>query len=84
MKESNAANHLIEEFMLLANESVALIGNQKPSVVYRVHDEPDEEKLAQFSRIAFGLGYNSTKHSNSIAKSINSLLQQIDQARKNL
>ena len=89
VKESKAANHLIEEFMLLANESVATyIGNRKqaPPFVYRVHDEPDEEKLAQFARIAFGLGYKLNLNTpNSIAKSINSLLQQIDQKpEKNL
>lgn len=89
IKESKAANHLIEEFMLLANESVATyIGNRKqaPPFVYRVHDEPDEEKLAQFARIAFGLGYKLNLNTpNSIAKSINSLLQQIDQKpEKNL
>ena len=89
VKESKAANHLIEEFMLLANESVATyIGKRKqaPPFVYRVHDEPDEEKLAQFARIAFGLGYKLNLNTpNSIAKSINSLLQQIDQKpEKNL
>ena len=89
VKESKAANHLIEEFMLLANESVAtFIGSRKlaPPFVYRVHDEPDEEKLAQFARIAFGLGYKLNLNTpNSIAKSINSLLQQIDQKpEKNL
>ena len=89
VKESKAANHLIEEFMLLANESVATyIGKRKqaPPFVYRVHDEPDEEKLAQFARIAFGLGYKLNLNTpNTIAKSINSLLQQIDQKpEKNL
>ena len=83
IKESKAANHLIEEFMLLANESVATyIGKRKPPppFVYRVHDEPDEEKLAQFARIAFGLGHKLNLNTpNTIAKSINSLLQQIDQ-----
>ena len=89
VKESKAANHMIEEFMLLANESVATyIGNRKqaPPFVYRVHDEPDEEKLAQFARIAFGLGYKLNLNTpKTIAKSINSLLQQIDQKpEKNL
>ena len=89
IKESKAANHLIEEFMLLANESVATyVGNRKQAspFVYRVHDEPDEEKLAQFARIAFGLGYKLNLNTpNTIAKSINSLLQQIDQKpEKNL
>ena len=89
IKESKAANHLIEEFMLLANESVATyVGKRKQAspFVYRVHDEPDEEKLAQFARIAFGLGYKLNLNTpNTIAKSINSLLQQIDQKpEKNL
>jgi len=89
IKESKAANYLIEEFMLLANESVATyVGKRKQAspFVYRVHDEPDEEKLAQFARIAFGLGYKLNLNTpNTIAKSINSLLQQIDQKpEKNL
>ena len=89
IKESKEANHLIEEFMLLANESVATyIGKRKQAspFVYRVHDEPDEEKLAQFARIAFGLGYKLNLNTpNTIAKSINSLLQQIDEKpEKNL
>ena len=89
IKESKAANHLIEELMLLANESVATyVGKRKQAspFVYRVHDEPDEEKLAQFARIAFGLGYKLNLNTpNTIAKSINSLLQQIDQKpEKNL
>ena len=89
IKESKAANHLIEEFMLLANESVATFVGKRKQVspfVYRVHDEPDEEKLAQFARIAFGLGYKLNLNTpNTIAKSINSLLQQIDQKpEKNL
>jgi ribonuclease R/exosome complex exonuclease DIS3/RRP44 len=89
VKESQGANHLIEEFMLLANEYVAkYIGDKKqaPPFVYRVHDEPNEEKLAQFARIAFGLGYKLNLNTpNTIAKSINSLLLQIDQKpEKNL
>ena len=89
IKESKEANHLIEEFMLLANESVATyLGKRKQAspFVYRVHDEPDEEKLAQFARIAFGLGYKLNLNTpNTIAKSINSLLQQIDEKpEKNL
>ena len=89
IKESKEANHLIEEFMLLANEHVAkYIGEQQQTLpfVYRVHDEPDEEKLAQFARIAFGLGYKLNLNSpNLIAKSINKLLKQIDKKpEKNL
>ena len=48
-KESKAANKLIEEFMLLANQSVAsFIGSElKKPFVYRVHDEPDGQKIKQ-------------------------------------
>ena len=78
LKESKEANHLIEEYMLLANEYVAkYIGVRKsaPPFVYRVHAEPDEEKLAQLARIAFGLGYKLNLNSpDLIAKSINDLL----------
>ncbi|CAN0596719.1 unnamed protein product, partial [Ectocarpus sp. 12 AP-2014] len=47
-KESKDANKLIEEFMLLANRKVAeFIGKQKPkkTFVYRIHDDPDPDKL---------------------------------------
>ena len=89
IKESKEANHLIEEFMLLANEYVAkYIGEQQQNFpfVYRVHDEPNEEKLAQFARIAFGLGYKLNLNSpNLIAKSINKLLKRLDEKpEKNL
>src|SRR5690606_31439282 len=53
-KESKDANKLIEEFMLLANRSVAeFIGKQQPkkTFVYRVHDEPDDEKIAALENI---------------------------------
>lgn len=40
------ANHLIEEFMLLANRTIAEeIGKRKKTMIYRVHDKPDTEKL---------------------------------------
>lgn len=79
-KQSKAANHLIEEFMLLANQQVArFIGKQQPApdFVYRVHDEPNDEKLMQLARIANGFGYklNLTTH-EQIAKSINHLLEK--------
>ena len=43
-----AANHLIEEFMLLANRTIATeMGKRGHEFVYRVHDKPDHEKLEQ-------------------------------------
>ena len=45
-KVSKDANHLIEEFMFLANRKVAeFIGKQKKTFIYRIHDEPNEDKL---------------------------------------
>ena len=59
-KESKDANKLIEEFMLLANRSVAeFIGKQsiKKTFIYRVHDEPDDEKIAALQNIIRQFGY---------------------------
>ena len=57
--ERNIAHTLIEEFMLLANETVAqyLDGRGVPSL-YRVHEEPDVLKVEQFEEFISGLGYS--------------------------
>ena len=60
-KTSKDANKLIEEFMLLANRKVAeFIGKQNPkkTFVYRVHDEPDDSKLAALQNIVSVLVIN--------------------------
>ncbi|MCI0489295.1 MAG: ribonuclease R, partial [Blastocatellia bacterium] len=56
--ERNIAHRLIEEFMLLANETVAahLEGLGVP-VIYRVHEEPDESKVEEFAEIAESFGH---------------------------
>lgn len=84
-KESKDANKLIEEFMLLANRTVAeKIGNvpknKKAKVLpYRIHDLPDPEKLdnlAQFiARFGYKLRTGGTK--TDISKSINYLLDDV-------
>jgi len=80
-KESKDANKLIEEFMLLANRKVAeFIGKQKPkkTFVYRVHDEPDEAKLAQLQTVVSRFGHKlNFKDRNSIASSLNNLLKDV-------
>lgn len=78
------ANKLIEEFMLLANRTVAShIGKVPPSkkakaFVYRVHESPEREKLNNFADVAAHFGYKvKTKGSaKDINKSINRLLEQ--------
>ena len=62
-KVSKDANKLVEEFMLLANKQVAMeigkpAGKKKPKAfVYRVHDNPDPDRLTNFSEIAHRFGY---------------------------
>lgn len=80
-KTSKDANKLIEEFMLLANRKVSeFIGKQKPqkTFVYRVHDEPDESKLAQLQTVVSRFGHKlNFKDRNSVASSLNNLLKDV-------
>lgn len=80
-KESKDANKLIEEFMLLANRSVAeFIGKQNPkkTFVYRVHDQPDDEKIAALEKIIKQFGYKlDTRDKKSTAQSMNTLLKNV-------
>ncbi|QXD14861.1 ribonuclease R [Rhodocaloribacter litoris] len=80
-KERMAANRLIEEFMLLANRTVAEhIGKRKqaPPFVYRVHDQPDAEKISQLAAYirAFGLRLD-VKDGRVNPKQLNALLQDV-------
>jgi ribonuclease R len=82
IKESKEAHQLIEEFMLLANRTVAehiakIHVNKKPiPFPYRVHDKPDEEKLAPFAEFArkYGHSFNIADPA-SIAASFNNMLK---------
>jgi len=57
-RERTAAHRLIEEFMLAANEAVARHFEARSlPVVYRVHGEPDDEKLAAFAALAGEFGH---------------------------
>lgn len=80
-KTSKDANKLIEEFMLLANKKVAeFIGKQNPkkTFVYRVHDEPDDSKLAALQNVVGRFGYKlNFQDRKSISKSLNNLLKEV-------
>ena len=80
-KSSKDANKLIEEFMLLANRKVAeFIGKQSPkkTFVYRIHDEPNDEKLAALQTIAGRFGYKmNLKDRKSTTASLNNLLTDV-------
>ena len=87
-KVSKDANKLIEEFMLLANRRVAtFVGSElrkddhykgiAPTFVYRVHDDPNPDKLFALSGIAHQFGYKiSTKDRKSTTASLNKLLKE--------
>ena len=84
VKESKEAHQLIEEFMLLANRTVAenvskLEVNKKTiPFPYRVHDQPDEEKLRPFMDFARKYGHKFNISSpEAIAKSFNEMLHDV-------
>lgn len=80
IKERKDSNMLIEDFMLLANKSVATFMHKKSRnpipFVYRVHDMPDPTKLADFALFAKELGYQMNIDTpKNIAKSFNELAE---------
>ena len=85
-KVQKEANQLIEEFMLLANKKVAeFIGkkrgkgaNAERTFVYRVHDQPNMDKLASFKSFIMKFGYNfKAEEGISVAKELNKLMSKI-------
>lgn len=84
-KEHGETNELIEEFMLLANREVAEHvsgknreeGNQ--TFVYRVHDNPDPEKLSQFRNFVARFGYSfNPKSQKQVSDSFNHLFKEVE------
>lgn len=84
-KESKDANKLVEEFMLLANKTVAekvgRVGKEKKAKVlpYRIHDLPDPEKLDNLAQFIARFGYKvrTSGTKTDISKSINHLLDDV-------
>lgn len=84
VKESKEAHQLVEEFMLLANRTVAEYVSQikvKDKAVpfpYRVHDVPDEAKLEVFTAFAASFGYKFNMNTpEQIASSFNEMLRMV-------
>ncbi|MDP9042186.1 MAG: ribonuclease R, partial [Bacteroidota bacterium] len=84
VKESRESHQLIEEFMLLANRTVAshvakIKIRKKPiPFPYRIHDTPDKEKLAPFVEFAKKYGHHfDTKSPEGIAASFNLMLEDV-------
>ncbi len=83
-KISKESNFLIEEFMLLANRSVAEFvakkcGYKDPTFVYRIHEAPNAEKLGNLRSFAgnFGFKMGSTETVKMATKSLNTLLKDV-------
>lgn len=93
-KEAKEANILIEEFMLLANRTVAAhVGKPKgvkgakskpKTFVYRVHDVPNPDKLENFSTFIKRFGYKlkTTGKNQEVSSAINHLLDQVEGKRE--
>ena len=83
-KESTAANHLIEEFMLLANRLVAETigkktkGKNAKTFVYRIHEQPDPDKMQHFADFIGRFGYKlkTSGSKGELTKGINKLLDK--------
>ena len=81
-KESLSTNHLIEEFMLLANKTVAKhIGFPKKEAktfVYRIHDIPDTDRISTLNNIVKKFGHTIDSTSTpKLSSSLNSLLKKV-------
>jgi len=81
-KESLSTNHLIEEFMLLANKTVAkhISSSSKnaKTFVYRIHDTPDSDRISTLNNIVKKLGYSiNNESSDKLSHSLNELLENV-------
>ncbi len=87
VKERLDTHKLVEEFMLLANREVAKFifdsikkkGTRDTGSIYRIHDTPDKEKIAELKSFVEALGYELPGKAGDVAaKDINHLLDQIE------
>ncbi|MCO5232679.1 MAG: ribonuclease R [Chitinophagales bacterium] len=85
VKERKDAHMLVEDFMLLANKHVAqFVGQDKNKqgakpFVYRIHDDPDQEKLKDFGLFAARFGYKlNLDNPKKISKELNRLMEEVE------
>ncbi len=89
-KKSKDANKLIEEFMLLANRTVAESigkvpkGKKAKTLPYRVHDQPDPQKLENLSQFITRFGYKikTSGTKGQISRSLNQLMDDVNGKRE--
>ncbi len=78
-KIAKDANHLIEEFMLLANKKVAtFIGKQKKTFIYRIHDEPNPDKILGMQSVIAKFGYKlQINEKTKLSQALNQLMADV-------
>src|SRR5215470_6981050 len=77
--ERNIAHRLIEEFMLLANETVAThLEKLDVPAVYRIHEEPDPSKIEEFQEVALSFGHKFSLHGPVPQHGFQHLLRQVE------
>jgi ribonuclease R len=76
--ERNIAHRLIEEFMLLANETVAThLSKLAVPALYRIHEEPNEDKIEAFGDIAASVGHKVSMHGRVPQRGFQHLAREI-------
>lgn len=81
--ERGIANRIIEEFMLVCNETIAEhMFNQNVPFVYRIHEDPDEEKLAKFKEFIYNLGYRMKGGEETDPKELQEILEKVEGKRE--
>lgn len=79
--ERNIAHRLIEEFMLLANETVAShVESLSVPLLYRIHEEPNPEKIEEFAEIAASFGHKFSMHGPIPQRGFQQLAREIQGA----
>ena len=90
-KKSKDANKMIEEFMLLANRTVAesigavkKAGTKAKTFVYRIHDQPDPQKLESLRQVVAPFGYKlkTSGTKGAISRSLNALMDEATGSRE--
>ena len=83
LRERGAGEKLIEDFMIAANETVARhVTYMEYPFIYRVHGEPNEEKIDNFLRFISILGYNVHKMKKITPKSMQELLDELKDTKE--
>jgi len=77
--EQSIANQIIEEFMLIANETVARhLYHLEAPLLYRVHEEPNPEKLAQLNEFLHGFGFHIPYHNGVHPRFFQDILHKVE------